>query len=170
MKMKTPKIRARVEDVLRIRLDGAELWDVRQYVAEKQAAGEGPWALRDGENPLSDRQLYRYLAAADTLIAESCRTSRKKLLRNHLAQRRKLFARAAAAGDVKAALAVLQDIARLQGLYPSEDDVLRREAEALRKRLADLKGAKHGERNSEATAGTGGIGERGESGPQPGSG
>jgi hypothetical protein len=45
------------------------------------------------------------------LIAESCRTSRKKLLRNHLAQRRKLFARAVAAGDFKAALAVLRDIA-----------------------------------------------------------
>jgi hypothetical protein len=167
MKAKTPKIRARVEDVLRVRLDGAELWDVRQYVAEKQQAGEEPWALRDGENPLSDRQLYRYLAAADALVAESCRTSRQKLLRNHLAQRRKLFARAVAAGDVKAALAVLQDIAKLQGLYPSEDDVLRREAEALRKRLTELKGTKHGDRNGEAAAGAGGPGERGAGGPQP---
>jgi hypothetical protein len=72
-----------------------------------------------------------------------------------------------AAGDVKAALAVLQDIARMQGLYPSEDDVLRREAEALRKRLAELKGARHGERKGEAAAGAGGPGERGEGGPEP---
>ena len=167
MRAKSPKIRARVDDVLRIRLDGAELWDVRQYVAQKQEAGAEPWALRDGEKPLSDRQLYRYLAAADTLITDSCRTSRRRLLRNHLAQRRKLFARAVAAGDIKAALAVLQDLAKMQGLYPSEDDALRREAEALRKQLVELREARREGGHGTAAEGTGGAGERGEGLPPP---
>ena len=130
-------------------------------------AGGRRGALGDGEKPLSDRQLYRYLAAADTLVTESCRTSRRKLLRNHLAQRRKLFARAVAAGDIKAALAVLQDLAKMQGLYPSEDDALRREAEALRKQLAELKEARHEGGNGTAAEGTGGAGERGEGLPPP---
>jgi hypothetical protein len=110
---------ARVADILRIRLDGAESWDCRAYVSQKQLAGEAPWKLADGANPLCDRQIYRYIEQADALIQSSCLTSRKKLLRNHLAQRRSLFARAVQAGDVKAALAVLQDLARLQDLYPA---------------------------------------------------
>jgi hypothetical protein len=62
--------------------------------------------------------LWRYIGRADKLIAESCRTSRKKLLHRHLAQRRNLFAKAVSAGDYRTALAVAKDEAELQGLYP----------------------------------------------------
>ena len=58
------------------------------------------------------------MARADRLMAESCRASRKKLLRRHLAQRRNLYAKAVAQGDVKTALAVLRDEAELLNLYP----------------------------------------------------
>jgi hypothetical protein len=110
----------RVEEVLRIRLDGAEFWDVREYAREKEKEEGSPWFLPDGGKPLSDGQLWRYIGRADRLIAESCRASRKKLLRRHLAQRRNLHAKAVLAGDIRAALACLQDEARLQGLYPAE--------------------------------------------------
>jgi hypothetical protein len=118
MKASKATVQKRVEELLRIRLDGAELWDIREYVREKEAEGGSPWHLADGEKPLSDSQLYRYLQRVDSQIAESCRTSRKKLLRRHQAQRRNLYAKAVSAGDYRAALAVLRDEAELQGLYP----------------------------------------------------
>jgi hypothetical protein len=108
----------RVEEVLRIRLDGAEFWDVREYAREKEAEEGSAWHLSEGAKPLSDGQLWRYIAAADKLIAESCRASRKKLLRRHLAQRRNLYAKSVLAGDYRSALAVLRDEAELEGLYP----------------------------------------------------
>ncbi len=119
MKATGEQKRRRVEEVLRIRLDGAEIWDVREYVREKEQEKGSPWESPPDGKPLSDSQLWRYMAAADKLIAESCRASRKKLIRRHLAQRRNLFAKAVSAGDYRTALAVAKDEAELQGLYPS---------------------------------------------------
>jgi predicted phage terminase large subunit-like protein len=119
MRATEPIIRQRVEDVLRIRLDGAEGWDVRRYVAEQEAAGAPPWTIPEGGKPLSERQIRYYVAAADKLMDESCRQSRRKRLRRHLAQRRALFARAVNKGDERTALAVLRDEAELLGLYPA---------------------------------------------------
>jgi hypothetical protein len=167
MKATKATVRARVDDVLRIRLDGAEFWDIRQYVAEKERAGEQPWAIPEGGKPIGQRQLWRYVGRADRLMAVSSETCRQKRLRVHLARRKSLYARAVAAGDVRAALAVLQDLAKMQGLYPSEDDALRRDAEALRKQLTERKGARHGGGDGNAAQGAGGPGERGEGAPEP---
>jgi hypothetical protein len=110
----------RVEDLLRIRLDGAEFWDVREYVREKEGESRSAWFLKEGENPLSDGQIRRYQGKADALILQSHERSRKRLLRRHLAQRRNLYAKAVLQGDVRTALAVLQDKAKMEGLYPAE--------------------------------------------------
>ncbi len=118
MKATNAQIQQRVEEVLRIRLDGAEFWDVREYAREKEQEAGSAWTVPEGGKPLSDGQLWRYIARADKLIAESCRASRKKLLRRHLAQRRNLFAKAVSAGDYRTALAAARDEAELQGLYP----------------------------------------------------
>ena len=108
----------RVEEVLRIRLDGAEFWDVREYVREKELEEGSPWFLEEDRPPLSDSQLWRYVAKADAAIAESCRASSKKLVRRHLAQRRSLYAKAVSAGDFRVALAALDSEAELLGLFP----------------------------------------------------
>jgi hypothetical protein len=159
MKATAATIRARVEDVLRLRLDGAEFWDVRRYVAEQEQAAEPPWVVPAGGKPLSERQLWRYVAQSDRLLAVSSATGRKKRLRVHLARRKSLYARAVAAGDVRAALAVLADLAKLEGLYPSEDEALRREAEALRRQLAELKEARGESGHGAAAEGAGGPGK-----------
>jgi hypothetical protein len=114
MRATKAQVGARVEEILRIKLDGAEIWDLREYVKEKVEAKDPLW----GDSPLSDMTLYRYARLADELIAESCRGGRKRLLRRHLAQRRNLFAKAVSAGDYRTALAVAKDEAELQGLYP----------------------------------------------------
>jgi hypothetical protein len=110
-------IAKRVEEFVQIVLDGAEPHDLRLYVSERQADADSPWARPEGKRPLSDRQIRRYAARAEGVIAESCRTSRKKLLRRHLARRRNLYAKAVSAGDIRTALACLADEARLTGLY-----------------------------------------------------
>jgi hypothetical protein len=112
-------IRARVDDILRVLLDGAQPWDIRQYVADQVAKGEPPWTVPDGGKPLSERQIRRYCDRADKLIAESCRTNRKKLLRRHLAQLRALSARAVASGQLGVARAIKRDEAELLDLYPA---------------------------------------------------
>jgi hypothetical protein len=81
--------------------------------------------------------LWRYLARADRLVAESCRASRKKLMRRHLAQRRSLYAKACLQGDVKAALAVLRDEAALLALYPPADAELAAQVAELKRMLAE---------------------------------
>ena len=93
MKATKETIRQRVDDILRVRLDGAEFPDVRQYVAEREAAGEPPWTIPESGKPLSERQLWRYVAQSDLLLKESALTNRKKRLRLHLARRKGLYAR-----------------------------------------------------------------------------
>lgn len=120
MKATKAQIQARVEEVLAIRLDGAEFWDVREYAREKEAEEGSPWQLAEGQKPLSDGQLRRYISRADRMVAESYRASRKKLLRRHLGWRRNLYAKAVSAGDYRAALAAARDEAELLSLYPAK--------------------------------------------------
>src|SRR5262249_53377207 len=108
--------RLRIEDIIRVRLDGAAQWDVRQYVAQQEAGGADAWTVPEGGRGLSERQVRAYVEQADRTIESGCRQSRRRLLRNHLARRRYLYARAVASGDYRTALACDQDAAKLQGL------------------------------------------------------
>jgi hypothetical protein len=110
------QVARRIDDVLRIRLDGAEFWDVREFVREKEKEAGSAWFLAEGEGPLSDGQIRRYQQRADRLMLASHERSRKKLFRRHLAQRRNLYARAATTGDLRVALACLESEAKLAGL------------------------------------------------------
>jgi hypothetical protein len=147
MKATRAQVQARVEEVLAIRLDGAEFWNVREYAREQEQTPGSAWELKDGAKPLSDGQLWRYIGMADKLIAESCRSSRKKLLRRHLAKRRNLFAKALSAGDYRAALAAAESEAKLQGLFditphPAKLEPIKTPEDALRlvaSTLADLR-------------------------------
>src|SRR5439155_9084172 len=95
------EVALRVGEVLRIRLDGAQFHDVVQYVAEKG------WGLQE-------RQVRNYIRRADDLLVEREDGSRKRTIARHLAQRQALFARAVNAADLRTALAVLTDEAKLR--------------------------------------------------------
>jgi hypothetical protein len=118
MKATKAQVAARVEQLLRIRLDGAETWDIREYVREKVTAEEPDpvW----GDRMITDSQIRRYLQRVDLRIKESCRGSTKRLLRNHLARRRNLYAKAVLAGDFRTALSAARDEAELLNLYPPQ--------------------------------------------------
>jgi hypothetical protein len=126
------EIAKRVEEVLRIRLDGAQFHDIVQFAAEKG------WGV-------NERQLRNYIARADALLVERQDKSRKKVVARHLAQRTALYARALNAADYRTALAILDSDAKLRGLYPEKDirELVKLAAaqgqriEELERRLAD---------------------------------
>jgi hypothetical protein len=102
------EVARRVGEVLRIRLDGAQLHDTVHY------ASENGWNV-------SDRQVATYIRRADELLVERQDKSRKRVIARRLSQREALFARALNAADYRTALAVLADLDKLQGHYPEKD-------------------------------------------------
>ncbi len=111
-------VQQRVEEILSIRLDGAQFWDVESYVREQEAKGEPPWQIPGGATPLSTRTIWRYIEKANTLWRKACEDNRDKLLFRHLAQRKHIYTKAMAAGDYRTALAAVRDEAELLSLYP----------------------------------------------------
>ena len=108
-KAEAAEVALRVEEVLRIRLDGAQYHDVVQYAAEKG------WELKE-------RQLRLYMSRADDLLVERQEKQRRRIVAQHLARRESLYARAVNAADYRTGLAVLSDLAKLQRLYEPERD------------------------------------------------
>ena len=107
MKATKAVVKQRVEEVFRLRLGGAGFADIVQHASAPAQA----WGV-------SERQLWNYVAAADKLIAERFDAKAPHLLARHLLQRCQLYAHAMGAGDYATALRVLQDEAKLEGLYP----------------------------------------------------
>jgi hypothetical protein len=101
------EINQRIDEVLRIRLDGALAHDVQAYAAEKG------WGL-------SERQVFRYIAKADALMAKRLEQDREKNFARHIQSRRTLYARCVNAADYSTALRVLDSEAELLGLFPEK--------------------------------------------------
>jgi hypothetical protein len=110
----------RLTEIWRIRLDGAAYLDIAEYIAEESKKDGSPWKLAEGEKPLSRRSIENYIQRVDAMIAASTKESRKRALRRHLARREALYAKAVGAGDVRAALAVLDSDAKLRNLFPAD--------------------------------------------------
>lgn len=121
----------RVQLVLAARLDGAQLHDLVAFAAQQVP----PWGV-------SERQLARYLDAADGLLAQRMERKRGRLIGLHVARREALYARAVNAADYGTALRVLADLAKLQNLYATDKDLkeLVKLATAQADRLRELEG------------------------------
>lgn len=131
IKPRSPKstnaeIAIRVEQILRIRLDGAQFHEIREY-AEAQKWG------------VSDSMLRKYITKADELLVErrDTRVRRRKAL--HLARRESMYARSVQAADYRTALACLQDMAKFEQLYEDNKGLAKQVAELLA-RLAGAEG------------------------------
>jgi hypothetical protein len=105
--------RRRIQAILQIRLDGAEEWDARDFIAQKEAAGEDPWTV--AEAPMAAAQVAAIIKAADKLIIDASPGVPPDIAR-HLAMRRNLYARAVAAGEIATANRILDGIAALEGI------------------------------------------------------
>ena len=97
------EVARRVDEVLRIRLDGAQYHDVLQYVTENG------WNLKE-------RMIREYMARADDLLIARQDKDQAKLIAMHLARREAMLARAINAADYRVALSILDSMAKLQGL------------------------------------------------------
>jgi len=119
----------RVEEILRLRIDGANFANIRDFANQPEQA----WGV-------SDSQLKRYIQKSDELLRERTERGRGKITRIHLARRETLFARAVQLADIRTALAVLDSDAKLRGLY-DEPGKLRQQALDLLTRIAQLEDA-----------------------------
>jgi hypothetical protein len=99
------EVQRRIGEVLRMRLEGAQLWDVRLYSARAR------WGV-------SDSMLKKYIARADATIRASLCKDRQRIFQEHLARRELLYQRCVGCGEYATALAVLRDAAELQDIYP----------------------------------------------------
>jgi hypothetical protein len=111
----------RVNDILRIMLDGAQRWDLVDFVREREKEPDNAWTLAEGDEPLCYSQIRRYVARAKRIIADTGTGEREELLRKAIAQRENLYAKAVSQGDMRAALAILDSRDRLLRLFPSDE-------------------------------------------------
>lgn len=145
-------IALRVEEVLKIRLDGAQYHDVLQYAS---TAGWG----------VSNRQVSNYILAADNLLAKRLDRNKRRSLARHLAQRDTLFARAVKAADHRTALAVIADKAKIEGHYSTGQELKQlvtlalQQAEKIRELEARINdGARPAETGPQKCPEAGGVG------------
>jgi hypothetical protein len=99
----------RIFEVYKLRLGGAEFPDLREWARSPERG----WVVSDG-------QLWRYIRAADRLCKRHFDGKADHLTARHVLQRRQLYAHAMNGSDYATALRVLQDEAKLLGLYPAK--------------------------------------------------
>jgi hypothetical protein len=97
----------RVEQVYKMLLGGATFPDIREFAR----APEQNWNV-------TDSQIRRYMTAAHQLIRQRFEAKADYSFNLHMLRREQLFAHCMGAGDFGTALRVLQDAAKLEGLYP----------------------------------------------------
>lgn len=112
-------IAQRITCIVQLMLDGAQSWDILQYVAERENAGEIPWKMGADQKHLCERQLRNYIAQARERISEAALQQEKDAIHLHISQRKTLYARCIEAGDYRTALFILEDLAKLTDLYPA---------------------------------------------------
>jgi hypothetical protein len=100
------QVNERIEEVVRLRLLGYELCDIAQHSAVNG------WRVRT-------RQLQHYIYAADDVLAQQFQQEREKLMTLHISRRADLFRLAVHQQEFRTVLAILCDLAKLQGLYPT---------------------------------------------------
>jgi len=119
MKATRAQIQLRVGDLIQFRLDGAQFWHICEYVRVMERDVDTVWFRGHDAKPLSDATLCRYIAKADAQITTMSLSCREKLVRQHLAERRNIYAKAIANGDRRTALAAKDSEAKLLGLFPT---------------------------------------------------
>jgi hypothetical protein len=97
----------RIEQVYKLLLGGATFPDIREFAR----APEQAWTV-------TDAQLRRYMTVAHRRMRARFEARADYSFSQQMLRREQLYAHAMGAGDFRTALAVLQDQAKLEGLYP----------------------------------------------------
>ncbi len=110
-------VERRIDELLRIKLDGAEFSDVREYVRQKEIEAGSNWFLEDGHKPYSDKMLRNYITRVHKIMFSGLPNVRSKIITEHRAKVRNLYARAVTTGDLSTALRALHEEGLILGLY-----------------------------------------------------
>ncbi len=117
-KSNAAEVQQRVEQVLPLMLDGKTFAEIVQFAADS------------GWN-VGERQLRNYVFKANCVLSATLETNRRILLARHIAMREVLYGRAVEEKDIRAALAVLDSLAKVQGLDEHVFNSLRVRAERV---------------------------------------
>ena len=119
----TPVIgRARKLEIVQLRLNGAQWYEVLEWIRTREAepvTEKNPANCWTSEYKLSLASVFWYIGEADKIISELAEINRDRAYKKHLAQRQNLYAKAVNMGDIGNALRVLDSMAKLQDLFPS---------------------------------------------------
>ena len=100
----------RVDQIYRLKVDGARTPDILQFVA---SAG---WGLKE-------RQVQNLIAKANQKVIADCDRRRRLLTSLAVARLESLYARALNAADFSGALRSLTELHKIQGLYASDKEL-----------------------------------------------
>ena len=131
---------ARTTEVLALALEGAQGWDVLQYVRGKEKESGSVWFVPPGEKSLSEEMVRKYLTRAYGLMEAAHEKRRRKLFRRHVAKLNHLYQKANWASELSVARAILHDLAEMQRLLPKPEEELRKEVARLAKLVAKYAG------------------------------
>ena len=114
----------RLADVFRLRLEGAGILNLLEYIREKELEPGSCWFLEPGEKPLSLRSIEHYIEQTNKQVREAFSKDRERILIEHRSRREWLYLKSVSVGDgenpdYRAALAILQDQARSRGFTPA---------------------------------------------------
>lgn len=126
----------------RLILSGNEWYHILPYVAARAGEDGSPWRTRNGV-PLCATSVRRYQRIARAKIAEDAAETRQDALKRHVDERRECYRQAMRGGDTRTALAILDSLARLQGLTPEGE--LAEQLRLAREHEDRLFGAAHGD-------------------------
>jgi hypothetical protein len=101
------EIIARVEQVVLLRLNGADLAQVVEYGNQKE------WSV-------GPRMLKKYITAADKKILRQSERNHARNVGLHVARRKRLYCLAMEQQDFKLAHAILKDLGELEAAYPAQ--------------------------------------------------
>ena len=112
----------RLADVFRLRLEGAGILNLLEYIREKELEPGSCWFLEPGEKPLSLRSIEHYIEQTNKQVREAFSKDRERILIEHRSRREWLYLKSVSVGDgenpdYRAALAILQDLAKIEGVY-----------------------------------------------------
>jgi hypothetical protein len=115
-------VAARVRVLCSALLDGMNPnLNLVDYIRECEADPASPFYVVNGDKPMCYAMCRRLAQRAEQTIAEMAKEDREQLLAKHLVRRERLYQRAVQKDDVKGALAVLDSLANLLGLFPEKN-------------------------------------------------
>jgi hypothetical protein len=144
----------RVNELLSIVLDGAQGFNVFQYVRRKEQEPESAWFVAQDASPLSDAMIRKYLTRAYKAMESAHEKSRGKQRRRHIAKLNYVYAIALRTGELSVARATLKDLAEVERLLPSPADEIQKQIDELKRQIREEKENNGNAGNSQAGAGS----------------